>query len=134
MQRVSQSVREQLAVILLSETKNPQLSMISITDVKMTPDLRQAHVYFNRIGAVGLLPEAQQLLQKSIQGASGFLRNALSQKLDIKYLPELHFHYDDQPEKGSRLRELIEKAITQDKLLRGDEEPAGPDQVNERDD
>ena len=132
MQRVSQSVREQLAVILLSETKNPRLSMISITDVKMTPDLRQAHVYFNRIGEVDLAAEEQQLLQKNIQGAAGFLRNALSQKLDIKYLPELHFHYDDQPEKGSKLRGLIEKAVAQDRLLRGEDESAN--HANERSD
>lgn len=130
MQRVAQSVREQLAVILLNETQNPQLSMVSITDVKVTPDLRQAHVYFNRIGEAGLPTEAQQLLQKNIQGAAGFLRNALSQKLDIKYLPQLHFHYDDQPEKGSKLRELIEKAVAEDKRLRVESDPIDP--VNER--
>jgi len=122
MQRVSQSIREQMAIILQSEMKNPRLSMLSVTDVKMTPDLRQAHVYFNRIGESELAIEEQQMLQKNMQGAAGFLRNALAQKLDIKYLPELHFHYDDQPEKGAKLRRLIEAAVAQDKRVHGDDD------------
>ncbi len=126
MQRVSQSIREQMAVILQSEMKNPRLTMLGVTDVKMTPDLRQAHVYFNRIGEAELTLDEQQALQKNMQGAAGFLRNALSQKLEIKYLPELHFHYDDQPEKGARLRRLIEKAVAQDKRLQADEVRADP--------
>lgn len=116
MQRVSQSIREQMAVILQSEMKNPRLAMLNITDVRVTLDLRQAHVYFNRIGQDTLALVEQQNLQRELQTAAGFLRSALSKKLNIKFLPELHFHYDDQPEKGAKLRQLIESVVAEDQL------------------
>lgn len=89
---------------LLRNVKDPRLqkSMLSITDVQTTSDLRYAQVYIS-----GLSIENEKELMKGLKSASGYLRHELGASLDLRYTPELQFHIDKSIEQGAHISKII---------------------------
>lgn len=112
LKKVSQSIQQHLADIVQNQVSDPRLSMISITEVRVTPDLRHAHVYYHVIG----LSDAEQIqsVKRAINKAAGFIRSELAHLVTFKYLPALQFHYDDLSLKSERMTQLIDRAVSQD--------------------
>ena len=92
--------------MLAGELKDPRLSGLStVTEVKMTPDLKQAKVYVSVLG-----PEAEQAtVMKALHSAAGFIRHELSERLQIRRAPELLFVLDRSEEYAQRIDELIRR-------------------------
>jgi len=89
------------------EVKDPSLSgMISITAVETAPDLKYAKVYVSSLGGVA---EKGEILG-GLCRASGFLRGELMKKLDLRFVPELDFRWDESIENGAHILELLDKA------------------------
>jgi len=101
--RVGETIREELAAMLLRDLKDPRIGFVTITDVVMSPDLRQAKVYFSRIGTEAERDESLQ----GLQAAAGFMRRELGHRLALKFAPELRFFYDESLETGSRIDRLL---------------------------
>ena len=110
-QRVSELIRRELADIISTRISDPRLSLISITAVDVSKDLKYARVYFTRLG------DNDQTLA-ALGKASRFLRRELSSRLSMKASPSLNFSYDHSVERGVALFKLIEQA---NKNLPGDE-------------
>jgi len=106
--RVAEQIKRELADLLQFEVKDPRVSQITVTEVEVTGDLAHAKVFFS---AMANPPELLSGLQK----ASGFLRSALSQRMLLRSVPQLHFVYDASIENGMRMSRLIDEAIVQDK-------------------
>lgn len=91
---------------MLREVTDPRLAngaMISVTDVELTADLRNARVYVSILGS----PEQTQEAFAGIKHAAGFLRHQLAQRSTVRHVPELTFHLDDSVQRGARVLQLL---------------------------
>jgi len=109
-QRIAEQIRRELAELIRQEVKDPRVSLISLTDVELTPDYAHAKIFFTAMGGMDSVPEILEGLRR----ASGFLRRELGKRIRIHTLPELHFHYDSSVEEGSRLSQLIDQTVRED--------------------
>ena len=116
--RVGQQIQRALSELIRRELRDPRLGMITLTDVRMSPDLGYATVYYSVLGADPNL--AQQILTQ----AAEFLRGPLGRALGIRHSPELRFVQDELIESGARLSALINEAVKKDVATHVDDPPA----------
>ena len=116
--RVGQQIQRALSELIRRELRDPRLGMITLTDVRMSPDLSYAKVYYSVLGADPHL--AQQILTQ----AADILRGPLGRALGIRHSPELRFVPDELIESGARLSALINQAVKDDVARHVEEEPA----------
>jgi ribosome-binding factor A len=101
--RVGERIREELSLLLQRKAKDPRLASITITEVSVTPDLKIAHVNYSAL--VG--QEERTVVAQALRRSEGFLRRELGKVLDLRYAPELQFHYDDSFDRGARIDEIL---------------------------
>ncbi len=101
--KVADLIKAEISSILLKEINDPQVQGITITDVKLTDDLRHAKVFFVRMGQNTCSDETM----KGLQRASSFLRRELGKRLSLRYVPELRFIFDESFEYGDRIERLL---------------------------
>jgi len=102
-ERVAVLVQQELSTLLMREVKDPLLRQLTLTGVKMTPDLRMARVYY-----VPLVEGADsKTIEAGLERAKGFLRRQLGQRLKLRHVPSLHFHYDESLNRGRRMNQLL---------------------------
>ena len=106
-QRVSDLVRSELSILLLTEAHNPDLRKITITDVEMPSDLKSARVYFSVLGNEADRARSAEALDR----AAGFLRGQVGRRCGLRFAPELHFFPDRSLEQGARVEELLSKVL-----------------------
>ena len=101
--RINEEIQRELSD-LLRNLKDPRVqnTMISITRVETTPDLRYAKVYVSFLEA----DKASDAL-KGLKSASGYLRRELGRKLQLRYTPEVQWALDDSITYGAHMLELI---------------------------
>ena len=101
--RINEAIREALAG-LLRTVKDPRVteSMLTITHVDTTSDLRYARVYISALNC-----QDEKGLMKGLKSASGYLRHELGQKVDLRYTPELQFIMDDSIAHGAHILDLL---------------------------
>lgn len=104
-QRVGEAIREALAELLQRHVKDPRIGFITITAVRVTPDLSKAHVYYTVLGD----DKDRKATQAGLESATPFLRTETGHRVRLKTLPELEFHVDDTPVKGQRVDTIIEE-------------------------
>ena len=102
-ERVSVLIKAELSDILHKEIRDPVIGPITVTDVKMSNDLRNARIFFVRLGSDVNSGAAEQHLQK----AAGFLKRELGKRITLRYMPDLIFVYDKSFEYGSRIEKLL---------------------------
>ncbi len=102
-ERVSDLIKAELSDILHKEIRDPVIGPITVTDVKMSNDLRNARIFFVRLGSDVNSGAAEQHLQK----AAGFLKRELGKRITLRYMPDLIFVYDKSFEYGSRIEKLL---------------------------
>lgn len=102
-QRVSDLVRSELSLLVLTEAHDPALKNVTITEVVMPSDLKSARVYFSVLGSERDRERASQALDR----AAGFLRREVGRRCELRYAPELHFFADRSLERGARVEELL---------------------------
>lgn len=105
--RVAEQIRRDLAELIRLEVKDPRLSLVTLTDVEVTPDFAHAKVFYTALADGERLTE----LGEGLAHAAGFLRRELGRRIKIHHLPELHFVHDASIENGSRLSQLIDAAV-----------------------
>ena len=101
--RINEEIQKELSA-LLRNLKDPRVqdTMISITRVEATPDLRYAKIY------VSFLEDSRAKdALKGLRSASGYLRRELGRSLQLRYTPELVWELDDSITYGARMLELI---------------------------
>jgi ribosome-binding factor A len=104
--RMGEHIQRELTELLRRDVKDARIGNVTITAVDVTGDLRTARVFYLVFGRDG--PDPQ--VQRGLESAAGFLRNALSKALMIRYTPTLSFELDTSIEHGVRLSRLIDAA------------------------
>jgi ribosome-binding factor A len=102
--RLGEQIQRELTELLRRDVKDERIGNVTITAVDVSGDLRTARVYYLVFGKEGPDPKVQQ----GLTSAAGFLRNALSKALMIRYTPTLTFELDTSIEHGVRLSQLID--------------------------
>jgi ribosome-binding factor A len=105
--RVGELIKQNLGEIFIrNEAKIPMLDtkMITVTEVRMTPDLKTARTYVIPLGGVEMRKTVSILTE-----FSHLVRKALSKKIDTKFLPKLSFIEDNSFEYAEKIERLIEK-------------------------
>ncbi len=110
-ERVGAMVQELLGELFARGMRDPRIGLVTITGVKMSPDLREARVYW----AVHGDPEQRKHTQKGLEKAKGFLRHEIAQSLKLRVTPDLHFSYDEAIDRGERIEQLIRQVHEEDK-------------------
>ena len=102
-ERVAHLVQAELARWLLREAGDPRLQQVTITDVRMSPDLRLARVYVRTLAG----PEGGEAALRALRRGAPHLRSVLGRELGLRVTPELRFEYDTMPDQARRLDELL---------------------------
>lgn len=108
--RIAQQVQRELSDIIRLELKDPRVGMITITDVEVTADAAYAKVFFTLLGDAAEIDETTTALTH----AAGFLRSELAHRLKLRIVPQLVFKYDASVERGMRISQLIDDAVSED--------------------
>jgi len=103
-ERVAEEIRHELGVMIAGELKDPRIEgLVTITEVRVTPDLKHARVFVSVMGN-----EAEQ--KSTIEGltaAVGYVRHELTERIQLRRAPEIHFVLDHSEEYGQRIDELL---------------------------
>lgn len=114
--RLGEQIRRELAELLRREVKDPRVGMVTISSVDLSSDLSHAKVFYTVLGDEASRKDTQVGLDK----AAGFLRGKVGQAIKTRVTPQLHFQFDDSPERGAQLEALIEHAVRKDEQQKDD--------------
>jgi ribosome-binding factor A len=108
--RVADVLQRELAALIREELQDRQRGLLTVSGVKVSPDLAHAKVYVtlleNKLSAV----EVVQVLNDR----AGLLRYRLAQRLEMRTVPRLSFSYDDSTARGNEISALIDAAVAAD--------------------
>jgi ribosome-binding factor A len=115
-ERLAETLREEITEIVGYELEDPRLLSVTVTDVIVSPNLRDAKVFVLVEGAEGEIREAL----KALQHAAVYVKQQVALNLNLRYAPHLHFVRDTVEERANRIEELIGE-IKQGENLKKDE-------------
>ena len=100
---VAQLIQREASAIIQRELGDPHIGFVTITDVKVSPDLRHADLYVSVLGASA---EVEDTL-KHLKRALGYIRRLIAPRLDLRYVPRLGIVHDDTEVRAERIERLI---------------------------
>jgi len=103
--RLGDQILKEISSLLLFKVKDPRLRGITLTEVKMSKDLRYAYVYYSLLGK----DEQKRDAQAGFESAKGFIRKAVGESLRVRYVPDIQFRYDTSLEQGQRIERLLKE-------------------------
>lgn len=102
-ERLAEALREEIAEVVGYELDDPRTETVTVTDVHVSDDLRDAKVYVIVEGS----EEEKLAAMKALQHASVFVRQQVALNLSLRHVPLLHFARDTAEENAARINELI---------------------------
>lgn len=118
--RIADQMQRELAQLIQREIKDPRLdAMVTVSGVKVSKDLSYADVYVTLLGK----EDRAELIKENLailRHAAGYLRSSLGQRMQLRSLPQLRFHYDASVARGRELSSLIAQAVAEDKQRQQD--------------
>ena len=110
-ERVAAQLRQEISEIIMRDLKDPRVGMASITEVKLSPDLRNATVKVSVVGDAG----GRQAAIDGLDHAKGFIRRELGARLsNLRFAPELRFQLDEGVAYSVRVSQLLREAQQED--------------------
>ena len=106
-ERLAEQIKEEVSLIIAGEVEDPRVGFVTVTDAKLTPDLRYAKIYVSVLGTEAEVKESLAALKH----AAGFIRTQLGAVLRMRRTPELHFVYDETTETAARIEELLSEEV-----------------------
>jgi ribosome-binding factor A len=102
--RIGEEIRKVVSSILIAGIKDYRInSMVSVTDVEVTTDLKYAYIYVSVLGG------DREATLAGLKSASGYVRREVGKAVNLRYTPEIIFKIDDSIEKGVYMSTLIRK-------------------------
>jgi ribosome-binding factor A len=119
--KLAEQIRQEVGDILARDVRDPGIGFLTLTRVKVAPDLQQARVYYTILGD----PAERKKAARALDRALPFIRHALAQRLDMRRVPVLAFQFDESVAHQARVEELLEQ-IKQDDAARTADAAPGP--------
>jgi ribosome-binding factor A len=102
--RVADQIRQELSVLLTrGDVHDPGIGFITLTRVKVSPDLQLARVYYTTLGDEA----ARRETAKALQRATGFFRRHVGDRLQLRRVPEIEFHFDESVGHQDRVEQIL---------------------------
>lgn len=102
-EKLQELIKQEMSKMLLKELKDPRIGFVTVTDVEMTGDLREAKIYVSIMGG------AEQV-KNSLEGlnsALGFIRREIGQRVRLRFTPEISFALDTSLDYGDHIQKLL---------------------------
>ncbi len=106
--RVGDQMKQEIADILMRKIKDPRIGFVTVTDVELSDDLKNAKVFVSIYGG-----DKKETL-KGLKSASPFIRSELGRRMTMRSVPEILFRFDDTVEKGAHIMELLHEIEKQE--------------------
>ena len=120
--RVAQRVRTELSTLLGRSARDPGLSGVTVTAVRMSADLQIARVYYTLLDG-----SDRRAAVRGLRRAQPYLRREIGRRLQLRQVPELRFLYDDSAEQQDRIARIFDEIAQQrDAFDASGDEPDGP--------
>lgn len=105
MGRVDEELKREISNVINFELENSKVTgMVSVTKVKVTPDLRYARVYVSIFNS-----KNKERTLEGLKESSGFIRSRVANTVNLRITPEIVFIYDDSEEQGARIDAILER-------------------------
>jgi len=99
--RVSDQMKREIADILMRKIKDPRIGFVTVTDVELSNDLRNAKVFVSIYGG------NKEETFKGLKSACAFIRSELGRRMSMRCVPEILFRFDSTVEQGAHIMELL---------------------------
>ncbi len=109
-ERVAGLVHSELSRLLREEVSDPRVGMVSITRVRLTPDLKRAMVGVLPLGGQG---DRAEVLE-GLEAAAGYLRGRLGRNLKLRFAPALIFELDENLEEAVRMTNMLNRLVPEE--------------------
>ncbi len=101
--RINEELKKVISQVINYELENSKVTgMVSVTKVKITPDLRYAKVYVSMLD-----PKDVKRTLEGLKQSAGFIRSRVASSVNLRVTPELVFEYDDSEEQGYRIEQIL---------------------------
>jgi len=114
--RVGEEIRREIMRLLLEEVHDPAIGFVTVTRVKMSPDLQQARVYYTLLGD----ERAKKETARALERARPFLRRHIGSRIRLRRVPELAFELDRGVEHQDRVEQLL-RELAEERRARGED-------------
>ena len=104
LERVSELLREEISDLLLTVVQDPRIGFVTITEVKVTPDLRECFVYVSIYGNKKVSNDTMAGLESS----ADFIRGELNKRVRLRVIPKLQFILDSRVENANKVLQLLD--------------------------
>ncbi|MEN8190889.1 MAG: 30S ribosome-binding factor RbfA [Thermodesulfobacteriota bacterium] len=107
--RVAEAVRMELSVLFLQKVRDQKLSDVTVTNVRVTDDLKSARIFYTVPGD----EKVRKRVAEALKRAQGFVRSHLAKVLNLRYTPSLTFEYDSKADKVEELEQLFSEIASE---------------------
>jgi len=114
--RVAEQIREEVAQILSTEVADPDIGLVTVTRVKVAPDLSLARVYWTIRGDAA----ERKKTQKALSRAAAYIRYLLSTRMTLRRSPEVQFIFDQSVAAQDRVEQILEELKQAEAARRSD--------------
>lgn len=104
-ERIASLIQTELSEAVLKKLKDPRIGFVTLTGVDVSPDLKEARVYYSVLGKEKEKEQTQQALER----AAGFLQHEIAEALKLRFTPKLTFHLDESLEEGMRIERILKE-------------------------
>ncbi len=123
MQRVGELMKQEIAWLLERGLKDPRIGFVTVTEVRVSKDMRHAKVFVSVYGDAA----AQESTLEGLRSGKGFMRRELGRRIRLRVVPDLMFILDSSMERGAHIDRLLQEAIGDDSVA-GEVKPDGGDE------
>ena len=103
--RINEELKKEISQIISFELKNPDVTgLISVTKVKITPDLKYAKVYVSLLNS-----KNESKTMEALKKSAGFIRSLIAKRVNLRITPELVFEKDDSMEYGMKIDSILKE-------------------------
>ena len=102
-EKLQELIKQEMSKMLLTDLKDPRIGFVTVTDVEMTGDLREAKIYVSIMGGT-------EQVKSSLEGlgsALGFIRREIGQRIRLRFTPEISFALDTSLDYGDHIQKLL---------------------------
>ncbi len=104
-EKLQELIKQEMSKMLLREIKDPRIGFVTVTDVEVTGDLREAKIYVSIMGG-------EEQIQSSLEGlhsALGFIRREIGRRIRLRFTPEISFALDNSLDYGEHIQKILLK-------------------------
>lgn len=103
--RLADQIQEVMGELLTTELADPRLSLITVTDVQVDREFDYANIW---VCSLDTSAQHQKEILRGLESANGFIRKSLAERIEVRKMPRLVFHWDPAPERITRVQQILD--------------------------